>query len=75
MLTNHNNKTLHNFKYVAKCALPKEMGKCEEKKARWYFTQSDNKCMPFYYTGCDGNKNSFVSLEDCEEQCPRNISE
>lgn len=56
------------------CALQKDTGNCQERHARWHFSQNDNKCMPFYYSGCDGNKNSYVSLEECEGKCPRNVS-
>ncbi|KAJ6638506.1 Papilin, partial [Pseudolycoriella hygida] len=55
------------------CSLPKETGSCGGRQARWYYSQSDKKCMPFYYSGCDGNKNSFVSQEECEQQCPPQI--
>lgn len=65
---------LFQLQSLATCALPKVAGDCSEQKARWHFSQSDNKCLPFYYTGCDGNKNSYVSVEECEESCPRNIS-
>jgi len=55
--------------------LPKETGNdCNEKHARWYFSQSDNKCMPFYY-GCDGNENNFESEHECEEHCPSVVGE
>ncbi|XP_070503265.1 papilin isoform X3 [Chironomus tepperi] len=52
------------------CNLPKETGNdCNEKNARWHFSQSDNKCMPFYY-GCGGNENNFESEHECAEHCP-----
>ncbi|KAL7022058.1 hypothetical protein ACKWTF_012113 [Chironomus riparius] len=52
------------------CNLPNDTGNdCNEKNARWYFSQSDNKCMPFYY-GCGGNENNFESEHECAEHCP-----
>jgi len=29
--------------------------------------------MPFYYTGCNGNKNNFESRDACESDCPPKI--
>lgn len=52
------------------CNLPKEAGDCGEKQAKWHFSQSDNKCMPFYYSGCGGNENSFDSEDSCAGKCP-----
>lgn len=55
------------------CALPKQTGDCSEKHARWHFSETEKRCLPFYYTGCGGNKNSFPSLESCETHCPRQV--
>ncbi|XP_070527125.1 papilin isoform X2 [Cardiocondyla obscurior] len=52
------------------CTLPRAEGTCMEKQSRWYFDQSENRCMPFYYTGCNGNKNNFASRDACEFDCP-----
>lgn len=60
--------------FVESCALPKDNGTCEAQLARWHYSESDKKCMPFYFTGCGGNKNSFISREDCEKECPLQIS-
>lgn len=51
-----------------KCTDPKEVGKCGEKLARWAF--SDNKCTPFYYTGCEGNSNNYRTEQECQTSCP-----
>lgn len=29
--------------------------------------------MPFYYSGCEGNANRFVTQEACELDCPPDI--
>lgn len=55
------------------CTLPRAEGTCMEKQSRWYFDQSENRCMPFYYTGCNGNKNNFESRDACESDCPPKI--
>ncbi|XP_055618805.1 papilin isoform X1 [Toxorhynchites rutilus septentrionalis] len=55
------------------CTLPMDAGRCDGKLARWHFARDDNKCMPFYYTGCGGNDNQFISLDQCEEQCPPKV--
>lgn len=57
------------------CNLPKENGDCGEKHARWSFSQDDNKCMPFYYTGCGGNDNNYETETICAEKCPAVIGE
>lgn len=58
---------------TASCNLPKQEGDCSEKHARWHFSEKDNKCMPFYFTGCGGNDNSFRSIEECESSCPQKV--
>ncbi|XP_055847560.1 papilin isoform X2 [Episyrphus balteatus] len=55
------------------CSLQKETGNCDGNHARWHFSENDKKCLPFYYSGCGGNKNNFQNLESCEEHCPKNI--
>ncbi|XP_050666012.1 papilin-like isoform X2 [Leptidea sinapis] len=36
----------------------------------WSFKQTENRCVPFYYTGDGGNDNMFESEQDCVEACP-----
>lgn len=64
-----------NNQKIESCNLPKESGDCGEKQARWHFAQSDNKCMPFYYSGCGGNDNNYDSENSCAEKCPPTIGE
>ncbi|KAJ8724114.1 hypothetical protein PYW07_008094 [Mythimna separata] len=52
------------------CTQPQEAGNCGEKEALWSFSQSENRCLPFYYSGCGGNDNRFGSREACEQICP-----
>lgn len=57
------------------CKLEMDVGgkECSEQIARWHFSEKDNQCMPFYFTGCGGNKNNFKTLEECEGACPKQI--
>ncbi|XP_022817707.1 papilin-like isoform X2 [Spodoptera litura] len=52
------------------CAEPQEAGSCSNKEALWSFSVSENRCVPFYYSGCGGNNNRFPSREACEQTCP-----
>ncbi|CAB3248675.1 unnamed protein product [Arctia plantaginis] len=52
------------------CSEQQEAGNCDGKEALWSFSQTENRCMPFYYTGCGGNGNRFESRESCEQSCP-----
>lgn len=55
------------------CALPRAQGNCTQREPLWYFDGSENRCMPFYYSGCDGNNNRFSSREACEADCPTDV--
>ena len=50
-----------------------EEGSCEvvnSTVARWGYHPYSRRCVPFYYSGCGGNENNFVSQAECEEVCP-----
>lgn len=55
---------------LEECLLPRTPGNCTERQRRWFFDPSENRCAPFYYTGCGGNKNNFESRDICEKFCP-----
>ncbi|XP_076259164.1 proteoglycan-like sulfated glycoprotein papilin isoform X9 [Rhynchophorus ferrugineus] len=56
------------------CTVSKEEGNCTTKSARWYFDGKEKRCLPFYFNGCNGNRNNFDSKERCEEQCPLEVA-
>ncbi|XP_071059401.1 collagen alpha-1(XXVIII) chain-like [Pseudochaenichthys georgianus] len=51
------------------CLLPMEEGSCGRYTMRWYFNSQVQACRPFIYSGCEGNNNRFLELEECEELC------
>ncbi|KAM4581842.1 uncharacterized protein V3H82_005953 [Fundulus diaphanus] len=51
------------------CLLPMEEGSCQRYTLRWYFNSQVRACRPFIYSGCKGNDNRFLHLEECEEAC------
>jgi Kunitz/Bovine pancreatic trypsin inhibitor domain len=51
------------------CSLIPEVGNCKASIPRYYFDQSEQKCMVFYWGGCDGVV-PFQTLEDCNKKCP-----
>ncbi|KAK5872369.1 hypothetical protein PBY51_013081 [Eleginops maclovinus] len=51
------------------CLLPMEEGSCGRYTMRWYFNSQVQACRPFIYSGCEGNDNRFLHLEECEELC------
>ena len=45
-------------------------GSCNSTLARWAFSEEARACVPFYYSGCGGNQNSFTSKAECQATCP-----
>ncbi|CAK1550993.1 unnamed protein product [Leptosia nina] len=54
----------------AKCAREQDGGNCTDKHPMWWFSQTENTCKPFYYSGCGGNENRFATKQDCMDVCP-----
>ena len=53
------------------CSLPKASGPCRAYFPMWFWDNSSNQCKRFVYGGCGGNKNRFVSSEDCRKTCAK----
>ncbi|KRT83177.1 hypothetical protein AMK59_3362 [Oryctes borbonicus] len=51
------------------CGLPMDVGLCRSNVDRWHFNNVKGKCELFSYSGCEGNKNNFRTLEMCEHVC------
>jgi hypothetical protein len=44
---------------------------CDKEKmaGRYFFNKDTSKCEKFNYTGCGGNKNNFMELQECRISC------
>ncbi|NXP20107.1 PPN protein, partial [Scytalopus superciliaris] len=58
-----------NYPYPVVCLLPSAHGPCTNWTTHWYFVSVVGKCNRFWYGGCHGNKNNFVSEEECMREC------
>lgn len=53
-----------------RCSLDRDMGRvCSNYESRWYYDRQDRQCKHFWYGGCEGNDNRFLSKSECEETC------
>ncbi|XP_070180043.1 papilin-like isoform X2 [Littorina saxatilis] len=55
--------------FVNICDMPRESGPCRGSLPRWYYDPLDRQCRNFYYSGCRGNENNFLSLPECQQTC------
>ncbi|RCN36600.1 Kunitz/Bovine pancreatic trypsin inhibitor domain protein [Ancylostoma caninum] len=55
------------------CLLPSEVGPCKGKERRFYFDQKRGKCKSFFFGGCGGNGNNFMTKAKCMETCSKHI--
>ncbi|KAL6733272.1 hypothetical protein Aduo_003933 [Ancylostoma duodenale] len=51
------------------CDLPLEKGPCNGSIPRFGFDSGSRKCVQFKYGGCKGNKNNFLTMENCQKEC------
>ncbi|KAA0724302.1 Inter-alpha-trypsin inhibitor [Triplophysa tibetana] len=51
------------------CALPLKRGQCTGGYLRHYYSPEHHTCKTFYWTGCVGNGNRFLSFLDCNATC------
>ena len=53
------------------CYAPRVQGTCQEYVARWHYNITDGRCHPFYYGGCEGNNNNFLTDGECYSFCSK----
>ncbi|XP_053774825.1 tissue factor pathway inhibitor isoform X10 [Desmodus rotundus] len=51
------------------CFLEEEVGNCRAYFIRYFYNNQSKKCERFVYGGCPGNRNNFLSLEECKNTC------
>lgn len=51
------------------CALPEPQSSCYDYQMQWRYNMKDGRCVQYWYGGCDGNANSFDTLDQCEGKC------
>jgi len=51
------------------CLAPPVSGPCRGQHLRYYYDQDSDSCNMFYYGGCAGNGNNFLTAEKCRDYC------
>ncbi|CAH8508924.1 unnamed protein product [Schistosoma rodhaini] len=51
------------------CLLDYDEGICRALLKRFYYDSVNQTCEIFYYGGCLGNGNNFISKDECERKC------
>nr|KAF6408128.1 serine peptidase inhibitor, Kunitz type 2 [Molossus molossus] len=60
------------FNYEEHCTAKAVTGPCRASFPRWYFDAEKKTCDNFIYGGCWGNKNNYISKEECMSHCSGN---
>ncbi|KAI1713355.1 kunitz/Bovine pancreatic trypsin inhibitor domain-containing protein [Ditylenchus destructor] len=55
------------------CKLPLAKGNCTKKYTRFYYDTENDHCHKFFYTGCKGNGNRFLTKHQCKQRCSPNF--
>ncbi|KAI5930149.1 kunitz-type protease inhibitor 2 isoform X1 [Manis javanica] len=66
---NSDDFSINIFNYEEYCTAKAVTGPCRASFQRWYFDAEKNSCDNFIYGGCRGNKNSYLSKEECMHHC------
>ncbi|XP_073340080.1 papilin [Pagrus major] len=56
------------------CSLPRAAGSCSDWITRYHFDVVTSKCMHFWYGGCHGNSNNFMTRAECQRACPSPVA-
>ncbi|XP_038576005.1 tissue factor pathway inhibitor a [Micropterus salmoides] len=53
------------------CFSPVDSGTCHGKEERFAYNPKTKRCKSFFYSGCGGNKNNFITRRSCFRNCIR----
>jgi hypothetical protein len=56
------------------CDLPMVIGSGRDSLPRFYYDTMTRQCRQFTYTGMRGNRNNFLTQQECAQQCPGMLS-
>lgn len=51
------------------CTLPVDSGSCDGRILNYYYDSAAGECEYFYYGGCGGNSNRFLTKTECMLKC------
>lgn len=51
------------------CTSSMDPGQCRGSFKRYYYDASQQTCNEFEYNGCRGNRNNFLTVDDCLKSC------
>ncbi|XP_067942905.1 carboxypeptidase inhibitor SmCI-like [Watersipora subatra] len=51
------------------CSRPLNVGYCSARLPRYYYNSATGRCQLFYYGGCGGNTNNFMTMQECQASC------
>lgn len=57
------------MRFAVVCMEEADPGPCRGYFQRWAFIPQKLMCVPFGYGGCRGNRNNFLTLEECNNTC------
>ncbi|KAL6105819.1 papln [Pungitius sinensis] len=52
------------------CSLPRAAGSCSAWAPRYHYDVVTGECVHFWYGGCHGNSNNFLTRAECQRGCP-----
>lgn len=58
------------FFLTARCFQERDSGLvCASYELRWHFDLKTGRCLQFWYGGCGGNENRFLTETECFSEC------
>nr|CAD2159508.1 unnamed protein product [Meloidogyne enterolobii] len=54
---------------AALCLLSIDKGSCSSRQTRYAFSREKGQCISFEYSGCGGNLNNFLNMQECQQIC------